>query len=285
MPTLPAQKLRAFYEQYKDREIAFNRSILNITGLETRKVFIKIRGDQWPCIVYSCSMRSAKVIIKLDAEDFEAIKKAKNFVSLRLSFAPKHLKSPILFFVPSIVKGFNTFKLKRQNSFLMTLDFTQRPPDDLIEVLGKIFLSIENFEKRKELRINLDNNVIKEFGIKSTQTLTVIDNIKRPGILKNISSSGCFLVMVCNPKFIMNKKIRIIVGSNYYSGLIELEGTIVRSEDVTGRKDIFGLGIIFDKEKIPFEFKEMMNEYLDNLEEIARQKRKNSKVSNELDEE
>lgn len=285
MPTLPAQKLRGFYESYSEREIAFSRSILNITGLETRKVFIKIRGEQWPCVVYSCSMKSAKVIIKLDAEDFEAIKKAKNFVSLRLSFAPKHLKSPILFFVPAVVKGFNTFKLKKQNSFLMTLDFTQRPPDDLIEIIGKIFLSIENFEKRRELRINLDNNVVKQFGLKSTQTVTVIDNIKRPGIMKNLSSSGCFLIMVCNPKFIMNKQIKLIIASAYYSSLIEIEGTIVRAEEVTGRKDIFGLGVVFDKTKIPFEFKEMMNEYLDNLEEMARQKRKNSKSSVESDEE
>ena len=151
MAVLPNQKLSAFYQEFSDQEIAFNKSILNVTGLEPKMVYIKVRGDQWPCVVYSCSMKSSKIIINLDHNSFEEIKKAKNFVSLRLSFRPKHTKAPINFFIPSIVKGYNTFKLKNQNSFLMSLEFTQKPPDDLIEIIGRIFESIKNFEKRRWL--------------------------------------------------------------------------------------------------------------------------------------
>ena len=147
MASFSAQKLNQYYDNYKKKEIAFNKSIIKLLGLETKKVFLKIKGDTWPCILYSCSMSNAKIIINLDNSGFEEIKKAKNFVNLRLSFFPAESKSPIMFFVPSIVKGYNVFNIKitGQTPFLMTIEFSQKPPDDLIEILGKVFEINENF--------------------------------------------------------------------------------------------------------------------------------------------
>ncbi|HOJ63211.1 MAG TPA: PilZ domain-containing protein [Spirochaetota bacterium] len=274
MANLSTQKLSQYYEKYNSKEVAFNKSIIKIVGLETKKVFLKIKGDPCPCVLYSASMKQAKVIINLDTYSFEEIKKANNFVNLRLSFFPKEAKSPITFFVPSMVKGYNIFKMKSstQAPFLMTLEYTQKPPDDLIEILGKIIETAENFEKRKSLRINLEGKIIADIGLTTSKSYAIIDNIKRPCIIKNISAYGCMIILSCVPKFIMNKDAVINLFLIEKSEPLQIEGKIVRYEDVANRKDIYGIGIEFYEEKIPYEYKTLINNYLDKLEDLVKKK-------------
>jgi hypothetical protein len=271
MANLSSQKLTFFYDQYADKEIAFSSSILKVTGLETKKVFLKVKAEHVPCILYSVSMKLAKIIISLDAAGFEEIKIAKNFVNLRLSFFPKDAKSPVTFFVPAVVKGYNTFNAKA-STFLMSLEFSQKPPDDLIEILGKILELSENFEKRKTLRINIEGKVADDLGLCSVKNILVIDNIKRPCIIRNISASGCLVVMSCNPKFIMNKKVVMYLPVKSNPEPMIFEGTITRFEEVVDRKDLYSIGIQFIEDKIPFQFKEMLNDYMDKLEGMMKKK-------------
>lgn len=272
MPTLPSIKLNAYFDKFKDKEIAFNKSIIKATGLETKNVHLKIRGEQWPCILYSCSLTTAKIVVSLDVAGFEELKKSKNIVNLRLSFFPKTYKKPINFFVQSEVTGYKSFNANNSSSYLMHLQFSQKPPEDLIEIIGNIFQSIENFEKRRELRIALEPNVVKNMEIQSTKGVCIIDNIKRPCILKNVSATGAFIVMVCNPKFVINKKCVLQIALLNTNSVIEISGTILRSEAISGRSDVFGLGIKYEKEDIPFGYKEMINNYIDKLESFAKQK-------------
>jgi hypothetical protein len=271
MANLSSQKLTFYYDKYAEKEIAFTTSILKTTGLETKKVFLKIKAEHFPCILYSISMKVAKIIISLDASGFEEIKIAKNFVNLRLSFFPNEAKSPVTFFVPCIVKGYNTFNTK-STSYLMSLEFSQKPPDDLIEVLGRILELSEMFEKRKTLRINVEGKVADDLGFNSVKHMLLIDNIKRPCIIRNVSASGCLVVMSCNPKFIMNKKSLLHISLKNSTDMLVFEGMITRTEEVADRQDIYGIGIQFVEGKIPFQFKEMLNEYIDKLEELMKKK-------------
>ena len=228
MASLPTQILNGMFEKYATKEVAFNKSIRSATGLEPKKILLKIRGDQWPCVLYSCSMTSAKIIISLDNEGFDEIKKAKNIVSLKLSFFPRNAKNPVTF-VSSLVKGYNVFKLQQGSSFLMSLEFSQKPPDDLIEIIGTLFQSIENFEKRKELRINLEQKVVSDMGLASANGIVEIDNIKRPCIIRNVSASGCAIILVCNPKFLIEKRSLISMHHIDEEEPIVVEGVIKRS--------------------------------------------------------
>ena len=273
MAILPSQKLQELYEQYGTREIAFNKSIRNVTGLDPQKICLKIGSGHLPCVLYSCSMNDAKVIMPLDTEAFEIIKRAKNLVNLRFAFFPKTSKTPIIFFVSSIVKGFTSFKLQHESSYLVSLEFNQRPPDDLIEIMGTIFQSIENFEKRRELRINLDANVVDEMEITSVNTYCVVDSIKRPCILKNLSASGCGIIMMCNPKFLINKKISVAIYVYNHKEPIIVDGVIKRSDGIEGRSDLHLMGILLNKDEIPYGYKDMINGYIDHLESLLKHKR------------
>ncbi len=275
MASLSNQKLNQYYEDYRKKEIAFNKSIIKTLGLETRNISLKIKRDPWPCVLYSCSMTQARIIINLDTPGFEEIKRAKNFVNLRLAFFPADAKSSIIFFVPSIVKGYSVFNIKStaRSSFLMTIEFTQKPPDDLIEILGRIIESNENFEKRQSLRINLDGKVVTDIGLSTNKIIAEIDNIKRTCILKNISANGVMVVMSCIPKFIMNKKCYINILVQGSPTPLVIEGTVVRYEEAMNRKDIYGIGVEFLQEKVPFEYKDLINKYIDKLEGMAKQEK------------
>ena len=281
MPTLPTQKLINFYETYGDKELAFNKSIIDITGLETKKVFLKIRNGQLPCVVYSSSMKTAKVIATLGNEDFEEIKKANNYVNLRLSFSPeKDMKNPIMFFVPSIVKSYNPFNMVKQISndgasvFIVSLEFSQRPPEDLIEIMGRIMEANDNFLKRKALRINIDNRVCEDMGVTSNKITIEMTGIKKPCILKNASSFGCMVILaVEDPKAILLKRVKILIPLlRDESDFLLIEGEAVRAEPIPNSVGIYGIGIAFDENFIPFEWKEMLNKYLDKLEQMAKRK-------------
>ncbi|MBQ2294823.1 MAG: PilZ domain-containing protein, partial [Spirochaetales bacterium] len=277
----PSQKLQELYEEYGSKEIAFNKSIRTATGLDTQKFCLKIGGEHLPCILYSCSMNDAKVIMPLDTEAFEMIKRAKNLVNLRFAFCPKNTKAPIIFFVSSIIKGFTSFELQHESSYLVSLEFNQRPPDDLIETIGTIFQSIENFERRRELRITLDSNVVNDMEITSVNTYCVVDSIKRPCILKNLSASGCGIIMMCNPKFLINKKITIAIYLYSRKEPILLEGEIKRSEGIEGRHDLYLMGILLNSDEIPYSYKDMINSYIDHLESILKHKRVMNNVATE----
>ncbi|MBQ2124244.1 MAG: PilZ domain-containing protein [Spirochaetales bacterium] len=281
MATLPSQKLQELYEEYGSKEIAFNKSIRNATGVDTQKICLKIGGEHLPCILYSCSMNDAKVIMPLDTEAFEMIKRARNLVNLRFAFCPKNTKAPIIFFVSSIIKGFTSFELQHESSYLVSLEFNQRPPDDLIETIGTIFQSIENFERRRELRITLDSNVVNDMEITSVNTYCVVDSIKRPCILKNLSASGCGIIMMCNPKFLINKKITIAIYLYSRKEPILLEGEIKRSEGIEGRHDLYLMGILLNSDEIPYSYKDMINSYIDHLESILKHKRVMNNVATE----
>ena len=152
----------------------------------------------------------------------------------------------------------------------MSMDFTQKPPDDLIEILGKVLEASDNFEKRKSLRINLDGKVIEDMGLYSNKSIVTIDNIKRPCILRNLSATGCMVIMQCNPKFVLNKNISIEINNKKLDTAMIIPGTTMRTEDVSDRKDIYGIGIQYENEKIPYEYKEMLNSYIDKLEDMMK---------------
>ena len=88
MATLSTHMIVQYFEKYCTREIAFNQSVIKITGLEPKKIFLKIKGNQASCVLYSCSMQNANIIANINSQMFNLFKMARNFINLRLSFLP-----------------------------------------------------------------------------------------------------------------------------------------------------------------------------------------------------
>jgi len=266
MPEVTTHMLNELYKKYNLRQIAFNPSIIKFTGLEIKKVLIKIFGEQYNCIIYSCSMKSANIIVNLDNTAFNLLKKANNYITLRFSFLPEDYKNSIVFFVPCHLEGYKNFN-NNEHTYFMNLLYTKRPPDDLVKILGRIIQEKENYEKRKHIRINLvEQDILSRLGFQSNKGIAVIDKIKRPCIIKDISTGGVMIILSCIPKFLMNKQISLFMFLKFLKNPLAITGEIVRSEAIGERKDIHGIGIKFDEKKLPLELVKIINEYIDESE-------------------
>jgi hypothetical protein len=251
------------YEKYSDQEIFFSKNIQNYINLETQNTYLKIGNDQWNCYIYTCSMKEAKIVINLNRLIFDSMKNSNNNASLRLSFKPPEEKDSIAFFVSSKIQGYKLFSADDKNSYLVTLSFIQKPSEYLINVLGDIASQNENIEKRKDERISITNENIKQFGLTSNNVSITIDKIERICLLRNISSSGAVVLISGFPKFMVNKKIMLLLKMK--NNNLNLNGSIVRYNEFIQKKALYELAIEFSKENLPINFIKILNEYFDSI--------------------
>jgi PilZ domain len=269
-PTFIINKL---YNEYSDVEIDFrDKSISKLTGLDPKKVSLKVKGEQWDCTLYSCSMKCAKVVVKMNMDGFQNLQSAKNFVNLNLGFQREQETDPVVFFIPSVIEGYKSINEKQKEAYMFNLNFIQKPSDELIEIIGELIEVKEKYEKRKNSRITINSKILKDIGLTNQNIIVEIDNIKRKGILRNISATGLSILLSCIAKFLINKQIVLYLISSKLQTVIKVHGTIVWKNDVEGRKDIYELGIKLDNDKIPLEYKHLVNLFFDIIESLIKQK-------------
>ena len=131
MGLLTSQQISRYYDIYRDKEITFTKEFINALNLDPRQVYIKCAGAQWPCIINSTSLQSARIIIGTKGGAYAQISKEPSSLSLRFSFAPPE-QTPVSFFVSCKVANIQPY-MTSNDLAIITLTFTQRPPDDLIE--------------------------------------------------------------------------------------------------------------------------------------------------------
>jgi hypothetical protein len=260
MSLITSQQLANYYQQYRGVDVTFNKEVTRALGLIPRQVFFKCLGTQVPCIIYSSSLNGAKIIANLDDEMYERFRRANNVISLRYCFRQTEKSAPLAFFVSAKVAGFNPYGTENKNLNFISVEFTQRPPDDLIGILGRMLATSANSQKRRGDRIVISDDVQRKMGLKSREAVIYIDNLPRKCMLRDISFGGAKVIIPGVAKFIVNKPVILRVSIEV--GQINLPGKTVRFEEVQGRKDIAAFAIQFSEEHVPMEFKMMISEYL-----------------------
>lgn len=261
MPILTSQQITEFYERYKDVEVTFTKEVIRATGLLTKMVYLKGLGYQWPCIIYSCSMSTAKVVASITSEVYEQIREANNLVSLRFAFQDEDKGDPVLFFVSAKVTGYNPYNKEKPNLNFVSLEFTKRPPNDLIAILGQMLDAASNSKKRREERITLDVQTVKKLGLKSKGAQVYIQGVPRNCIIRDLSFSGAKVIIAGVAKFLLEKEATLNFETTDNEPF-SIEGETLRHEPVEGRKDLAALAIQFDEEKVPMEYKMIINDFL-----------------------
>ena len=145
----------------------------------------------------------------------------------------------------------------------LSLSYTQRPPDNLIEVLGSLLEASMNSQKRSEERILINPASLKKLGIPNKETVVFVENVPRKGILRDLSFSGAKIIIVGVAKFLVDKVVQLKLDLEEKS--LRISGKVLRFEPVEGRKDLAALVILFDKENVPMEYKMIINEYLKSI--------------------
>jgi hypothetical protein len=221
-------------------------------------------GDFWPCVIYSASFGGAKIVANTKTGIMKKMEMANNMVSLRFSFRNADTGNPVTFFVNSKIAGSTPYG-GSNDSVLLNLQFTQRPPDDLIEIIGRILEANINSAKRRDERIQISPDSIRRLGLASKECVIYIQGVPRRCILRDLSFTGVKVIMVGVEKFLVNKDVALRLDfedpkENYF-----LKGKFIRAELVEGRKELVALALLMDEGAIPMGYKMRINEFLSQV--------------------
>ncbi|HPS44260.1 MAG TPA: PilZ domain-containing protein [Treponemataceae bacterium] len=263
-----SQQLARYYELYQNIDVTFSKEVIKATGLIPQQVYVKALGGQWPCVVNSASLSGAKIISGIKSGFYEKIQQGNTSVSLRLSFQDPEKSEPMSFFVTSKITGFTQYA-GSPDLIIINIAYTQRPPDDLIEKLGALLEANINSTKRREERIVMTPDAMRKLGILQKETVIFIQGIPRRCIIRDLSFSGSKVIMVGIAPFLINKEVVLRIDIAEPRLALGVKGTIVRTEDVEGRKDLVALAIKYHEAEIPMGYKMQINAYLSQMRKTA----------------
>ena len=257
------QQINEYYNKYRENEIIFSKDIMRFLRLDPRQIYVKCAGSQWPCIINSTSFQQAKIIIGTNGGAFHQItKKDAPPVNLRFCFIESD-NQPLIFFVTCRVTDVTPYMNSKELAIL-TLSFTQRPPDDLIYKIGSLIDANQGFIYRKEERIVLNEDTKRLLGINKKESIVYIQSVPRRCIIWNLSFTGSKIIVLGVPKFLENKDCIIRLLFSDPTEIIDVKGTIVSVKTVEGRQDLVEAGIKFDENQVPLAYKMRINDFLSN---------------------
>ena len=277
-----------YYDFFRDKEIVFTKANVKALHIDPRQVYLKCNGGQWPCIINSSSLQQAKVFVGATSGVFALIRKQKDLpVSIRYCFIDNN-QQPVMFFVNCTVTEVKQYEASKE-LVILTLNFTQRPPDDLILRLGEFLEVNENFKTRKEERISLNENSLRQLSIPKEESYVFISGVPRKCIMKDLSFGGARVMLVGIPKFLLEKKVELKIFFTDTNEKVSVAGVVKGANFLEGRKDICVINIEYDLDDIPMSYKFHVNSYITSYQKqiiekqlLNEQKRKQQERREEL---
>jgi hypothetical protein len=263
MALLTKQKIAVYYDLFKSIDVTFSKEIIQVTGLVPNQIYMKCVGDFWPCVIYSSSFQGAKAVVNIKSGILQKLERANNMVSLRFCFKIADKGNPVAFFINTKAAGYSSYG-GSEDMALFNLQFTQRPPDDLIEIMGRILDANVNSAKRREDRILITAESIRKLNLVK-ETSIFIQGVPRHCILRDLSFSGVKIIMMGVAKFLADRDAILKLDFEDPRESFLLKGKFIRSETVEGRKELVSLVIHFDESVVPMGYKIRINDYLSQI--------------------
>lgn len=263
MSVVTSQQISKLYDRYSEQDVLFNKDINRALLLNTKGIHLRCLGYQWPCILYSSSMTSAKLVVNVKTPIKKVIEQANRMVSLNYSFLQKDKANPISFFMKAKVVSYAPYHPEKPDLNFLNLEFAHRPPDELIFRLGELLEAQTNSNERKDERIVMNPSVQQDMRLHPKEGVAIsIDNIPRKCILRDISFGGAKVIIFGVPTFLVNKPSLLTLKFEDPDLQVQIAGKVLRFEEVQGRKDLAAFAIQFDEKVIPTEYKLRLNQYL-----------------------
>jgi len=263
MGVTTSQQLQGYYKLYGAVEVTFSKEVTQLLSFLQDRVYLKVGGVDWPCLLYSSSMMGAKIILSLKTTQMARLEAGTSTCQLRYGFRNPDAAEPVVFFVNVKIKAWNRYESEAANDlYLMTLEFTQTPPEDLVEILGRFLEANLNAQKRKDVRIAVTESSIRRLGFTSCNAILVVEKIDRKCLIRDLSFSGSQVLLPGEVKLLENRPaiLRLVIQE---TGLpLLLPGKIVHVEEVVDRREIARVSVEFDVASVPHQYKLLINEHL-----------------------
>lgn len=263
MGTATSQQITNYYDNYRDTEITFTKEVIRTLNLDPRQIYVKCNGSQWPCIINSTSFMAARIIIGNKSGAYQHLREFGVSAQIRFCFnQPEGDK--LCFFVSARVQSLTPYQTSEDFS-VVTLTFPQRPPDDLIETIGRVLEANANAVRRREERIIISENSKRRLSLSKEETVVFIQNVPRNCIIRDVSFSGAKVVLVGLAQFVRDKVAVLRFSFDDTQEIVDVKGLIVGADQVEGRKDLVAISIRFDEQTVPMAYKMHINNYLITL--------------------
>lgn len=263
-----SQQLTKYYDQYRDTEITFTKDIIRALGLDPRQVYVKCNGGQWPCIINSTSFQHAKIIVGTKGGAFQALAAKDNpTANIRFCFNEQEGDGIITFLVASRVAEIRPY-MNSKDLVIVTLQFSARPPDDLIEICGKLLEANANAIRRREERIPINEDSKRKLNLAKEECTVVVQSVPRHCVVRDLSFSGARVVLIGLSQFLTGKEAILRLEFNEPSELLSVRGSVVSADLIEGRKDVCIASVKFDENSLPLSYKMHLNDYLTSVRKI-----------------
>ncbi len=267
MSLLTSRRITELYSNFKDQDVTFNKPVIKAVRLVSNEIYLKCLGNQWRCVIYSCSMSGTKIVMKVDQNLLAIFRKANNAVSVRFCFLDPDKAVPVSFFVAAKIIGFNPYSKTDPSLQILTITFNNQPPADLIATIGLLVETNVNAKNRAEERIVLSADAIKDLGIKTKSSSLIVSGVPRACILRDLSFAGAKIIISGLGKFLVNKPGHLNFEIEDMAPL-SLGGEILRYDEVEGRKELSSIGFKFNETVVPIEYKMRISDYLVRKQKI-----------------
>jgi hypothetical protein len=261
MGVLTTQKISVYYDRFKGIEVTFTKEIIQVTGLLTQQIHLKCGNDFFPCVVYAASFENAKIVANVKTGLPGRLQAANNFVNLRFCFRPPGETNTVTFFVAGRILASMPYG-SSDDVNMFTIQFSNRPPDDFIVIIGRVLDANVNSKKRKEDRIPMTQDNMRKLNILTSESAVFIERVPRRCILRDLSFSGSKIIMMGVAKFLLDKEASLRIDFNDPREVFTIKGKFVRAEQVEGKKEMIALGLSFDEASVPMGFKIRLNDML-----------------------
>lgn len=262
MATVTKNEILNYFSMYKDfKSVTFTKEVISALGLDVRQIYLKISNDSFPCIIYKVAFTNAEVLVSLDKDVLEKIKKAKETVYLRFYFVSPKKDAPIAFLVPSVITSWSIYDENKSNLFFVHLSFLRTPPDDLIYLLGSLIDANKKFSVRKNERIDINPISIKRLGIRSKISFIKAKDCTIKSIIKDISLSGSKLIISSLSNLNMGDLCQVACDFEQEKHPFFITGKIVQMDELTPHK-LTSIALQYEDDAIPLNYKIYINEYL-----------------------
>ena len=265
MSTQTRHKCDEYYRLYLEHDVSLTKDIITKMNLIPNKNYLRYGGENIPCILYSTSMIRARIIAQLKSSVCEKIGLGNKTASLCLAFKREKKQDPVTLYINAKIAGFTPYKSDIPGVNFVTLKYMNKPPDDFIFKLGEIISSSTTSKKRKEQRINLDDEKAKRMQLQTDKIWVICEGKQIPCVLKDISFSGAKIITKRNKEPFLNKQVKLILNISSLEGISAMIGKVVHCEEITINNNIklIALGIAFDKASIPDSYKEWVKGFIE----------------------
>lgn len=261
MALVTTQQLQDYYDHYRDSEITFTKDINRILNVDPRQIYVKCNGNQWPCIINSTSLMTSRIIVGVKGGAYAMLsKKESGPVSIRFCFIDSD-RQPVSFMVNGRVTDIKPY-MNSTELAIITISFTQRPSDELIERVGNLLDANANAIRRKEERIILNPDVKRKLNLSKEEAVVHVQNVPRHCIVRDLSFGGAKIIMMGLPQFLANQQAILQLRFDDPTEVIQVGGIIVATSPIEGRKDILIASIKFGDKTVPISYKIRINNYL-----------------------